>query len=70
MSQGSVVANGDRVSPYSRRLHLGDALRGLRQDQDLSIQQVAKDVGMDRTLLTRIETGQRRVAADVSMTVA
>ncbi|MBF6216226.1 MULTISPECIES: helix-turn-helix domain-containing protein [Nocardia] len=70
MSQGTLSSTGERVSPYSRRLHLGDALRRLRQERDLSIQQVAKEVGMDRTLLTRIETGQRRVAADVSMTIA
>lgn len=70
MAQNSVSVTGERFSPYSRRLHLGDELRQLRQDQDLSIQQAAKALGMDRTLLTRIETGQRRVAADVSMTVA
>ncbi|MFD6464116.1 helix-turn-helix domain-containing protein, partial [Streptomyces roseolus] len=51
-------------------MHLGDQLRTLRQEQDRSIQQVAKDAAMDRTLLTRIETGQRRVTADVSMKVA
>ncbi|AXK89952.1 XRE family transcriptional regulator (plasmid) [Nocardia farcinica] len=58
------------MSPYSRRLHLGDRLRNLRQEQERSIQQVAKEADIDRTLLTRIETGQRRVAADVSMKVA
>lgn len=70
MSQVSISANGYRISPYSRRLHLGDRLRSLRQVEDRSIQQVAKDAEIDRTLLTRIETGQRRVAADVSMKVA
>lgn len=69
MSPGSVPADGQRFSPCSRRLHLGEALRGIRQELDLSIHQVAKEVGMDRTLLTRIETGQRRVTADVSMRV-
>lgn len=70
MSHVSVSTNGERISPYSRRLYLGETLRGLRQERDLSIQQVAKAVEMDRTLLTRIENGQRRVPADVSMTIA
>lgn len=70
MPQASTPTRTERFSPYSRRLHLGDALRQLRQDQDSSIQQVAKTMGMDRTLLTRIETGQRRVAADVSISIA
>ncbi|WP_231390439.1 helix-turn-helix transcriptional regulator [Nocardia sp. CNY236] len=70
MSHAAISANGDRLSPYSRRLHLGDRLRTLRQEQDRSIQQVAKAADIDRTLLTRIETAQRRVTADVIMTVA
>lgn len=70
MSQSAASANGCRISPYSRRLYLGDQLRTLRQVQERSIQQVAKDIAMDRTLLTRIETGQRRVPADVSMRIA
>ncbi|PXX53973.1 helix-turn-helix protein [Nocardia tenerifensis] len=69
MARPSSAADGYRISPYSRRLHLGDRLRTLRQEQDRSIQQVAKDAAMDRTLLTRIETGQRRVTADVSMRI-
>ncbi len=72
MSHGSASAS-ERISPYSRRLHLGEELRRLRQEaepKELSIQQVASAVGMDRTLLTRIENGQRRVAADVSMKIA
>lgn len=58
-----------RFSPLSRRLHLGDELRLLRQEQDKSIHDAAKDAGVDRTLLTRIETGQRRVKPDQIMKV-
>ncbi|MFF0489773.1 helix-turn-helix domain-containing protein [Nocardia sp. NPDC004068] len=70
MPQNLTSANDGRISPYSRRLHLGEKLRNLRQERNLSIQQVAGHVDIDRTLLTRIETAQRRVAADVSMRVA
>ncbi|MRH92880.1 helix-turn-helix domain-containing protein [Nocardia sp. SYP-A9097] len=71
VSQVTGAATSERFSPYSRRLHLGDSLRRLRQEEagGPSTLQVAKAIGMDRTLLTRIETGQRRVAADVSMTI-
>ncbi|WP_280404545.1 helix-turn-helix domain-containing protein [Nocardia brasiliensis] len=70
MSQEIASTDDARISPYSRRLHLGESLRNLRQERDLSIQQVATPLKMDRTLLTRVETGQRRVAADVSMKIA
>lgn len=70
MSAKTNASAGVRFSPYSRRLHLGVQLRQLRLERDMSIHQAAKTLGMDRTLLTRIETGQRRVSADVSIRIA
>ncbi|MEV0299076.1 helix-turn-helix transcriptional regulator [Nocardia sp. NPDC050710] len=70
MPLGSTSANGERISPYSRRLHLGDGLRRLRQEPtDRSIAEIARAVGIDRTLLNRIENGQRRVPADQTMKI-
>jgi len=56
-------------SPLSRRLCLGDELRRLRQEQGFTTGKAAGLVPIDRTLLTRIETGQRRVKVDQVMSI-
>lgn len=65
----STAATDGPISPYSRRLHLGDELRILRQEQDLTLSQLSTKIKIDRTLLTRIETGQRRVGSDQVMLI-
>ncbi len=69
MSRTPMAPPTARVSPQSRRLRLGDQLREMRQESGRVIQDVARGAGIDRTLLTRIETGQRRVRPDQIMKI-
>lgn len=47
----------NRKGPTFRRAQLGKELRRLRDLRDLSLDQVARDVGVSRTKLTRVEGG-------------
>jgi len=45
------------TSPHTGNAKFGEALRKLRKTADMSIVDLAKSVGVDQTLLSRIETG-------------
>jgi len=48
------------VSPAARRLRLGVEVRALREQADLTGLDLAREAGVDRTALSRIEHGERR----------
>ena len=48
------------TTPHTENAKFGEALRKLRKTVDMSIEDLAKSVGVDQTLLGRIETGARR----------
>jgi transcriptional regulator with XRE-family HTH domain len=48
------------TTPQTGNAKFGEALRKLRKTVDMSIEDLAKSVGVDQTLLGRIETGARR----------
>lgn len=50
------------VSPLARRIRLGAAVRRLRGDR--SAAEVAKVAGVDRTVVSKVEAGDRRASLD------
>jgi transcriptional regulator with XRE-family HTH domain len=47
------------TTPHTGNAKFGEALRKLRKTADMSIVDLAKSVGVDQTLLSRIETGAK-----------
>lgn len=45
------------ISPYVRRLRLADELRKLRGERSLTIMQLAKQAGLERNQVSRLENG-------------
>lgn len=52
----------ERYSPSVRRRRLGRALRGMREAKSLTADEVAKELGMSPSALTKIETADRNVS--------
>lgn len=50
-------------SPAIRRKELGGLLRSLRADRDLSVQDVARRLGVSSSKVSRLESGQRGASA-------
>jgi transcriptional regulator with XRE-family HTH domain len=48
------------ISPYARRTRLANCLRRLRDEAGLSGTQLAVKAGVDRTMVSKLETGDRR----------
>jgi transcriptional regulator with XRE-family HTH domain len=48
------------TTPHTADAKFGEALKKLRKTADMSLLDLAKRVGVDQTLLSRIETGARR----------
>jgi transcriptional regulator with XRE-family HTH domain len=53
------------ISPYVRRLRLGDELRGMRTAAGLTHEQVARRIGVSRAQVSRLENGHVVDLADV-----
>jgi transcriptional regulator with XRE-family HTH domain len=53
------------ISPYVRRLRLGDELRAMRTAARLTHEQVAKRIGVSRAQVSRLENGHAADQADV-----
>lgn len=49
---------------------IGDNMRELRVDRDLSQEQLAKRCGVHRTYITEIENGQRNISALTMLSMA
>lgn len=54
------MSHPHKGSAYQARLKFGSHLRGLRKSQNLTLEKVAKDIGITDGYLSMIETGQRR----------
>lgn len=48
------------ISPLARRLRLGQAIRELREAGGMTSAQLARDAGLDRTAVSKVENGERR----------
>ncbi|MFC8850702.1 MULTISPECIES: Scr1 family TA system antitoxin-like transcriptional regulator [unclassified Micromonospora] len=48
------------ISPLARRLRLGNAIRELRDAAGLTGSQLAREAGLDRTAISKLENGERR----------
>jgi transcriptional regulator with XRE-family HTH domain len=66
VSEGASIDPAEHAGPSNRRLerHLGSAVRTLRQQQRLTIADVASQAGISRGMLSKIENGQASTSLD------
>lgn len=55
---------------YRHRLQVGNRVRALREARDLSQEELAHAVGLDRKTINRVETGTRTITGDQAVMIA